>query len=346
MKKLLMIILLILAMAVPVSATDIAAPPLPEEAEELLSEGTNGFSQQLWEMVKTAVKKTQPQVAKSMKLCLSLLATGLLLSVLQSYQGSSKSAVELSGVIGVSCLMLGSTGSMISLGIETIENISHYGRLLLPVMTAALAAQGGITSSGALYAGTALFDSLLCSVVTSLLIPMAYVYLVLSIVNAATADDLIKKLRGFVKWALVWVLKCLLYVFTGYITLTGVITGTADQTAVKAAKLTISGMVPVVGGILSDASETILVSAALAKNTVGISGMLVILSLTILPFFTIGIHYLLLKVTAAISGAFSPKSVSTLMEDFTVVMGLVLAMTGAVCLLQLISAVCFLRGMG
>ena len=74
-------------------------------------------------------------------------------------------------------------------------------------------------------------------------------------------------------------MKIVLYAFTGYIGFTGVVSGTTDAMAMKAAKLTISGAVPVVGGILSDASEAVLVSAGIMKNAAGVYGILAVLAI-------------------------------------------------------------------
>ena len=155
-----------------------------------------------------------------------------------------------------------------------IDEISNYGKLLLPVMTAALAAQGGITGSAALYSGTVLFDSFLGQLIARFITPMIYLFLAIAAANSAVGEDILKKFRDFVKWLMTWCLKIVLYVFTGYMGITGVVSGTTDAAALKAAKLTISGVVPVVGGILSDASEAVLVSAGIVKNAVGIYGLL------------------------------------------------------------------------
>ena len=138
----------------------------------------------------------------------------------------------------------------------------------------------------------------------------------------------------------------MMYIFTGYITITGVVSGSADQAALKAAKLTISGAVPVVGGILSDASEAVLVSAGVVKNAVGVYGLLAIAAIAMGPFLRIGVQYLLLKMTAAVCGVFGNKRTTELVGDFASAMGLLLAMTGAVCLILLISMVCFMKGVG
>ena len=140
-------------------------------------------------------------------------------------------------------------------------------------------------------------------------------------------------------------LKTVLYIFTGYISITGVISGTVDASALKATKLTISGIVPVIGKVLADTSETILVSAGIMKNAAGVYGVLAIIAVFIGPFLEIGIQYLLLKLTGAVCNIFGNKQTVTLINNFSTGMGIILAMIGTVCVLLLISLVCFMKGM-
>ena len=153
-------------------------------------------------------------------------------------------------------------------------------------------------------------------------------------------------MRDTIKWATTWSLKTILYIYTGYIGITGVISGATDAAALKAAKLTISSVVPVVGGILSDASEAVLVSAGTVKNAVGIYGLFAVLAIWIGPFLQIGSHYLLLKATGAICSVFGSKSGTVLVHDFCSALGLLLAMTGTISLMLLISLVCYFKGVG
>lgn len=345
MKKWVLVILLLLMTAAPVSAEEITAPPAPDSAQELMPAETGSFGEDLWFVFKSAIGKLQPDIAQAAGTCLSAMAAVMLTSLLDSFPGMTKSATELAVSIAVGCLMLGSTNALIGEAANTIRELSDYGKLLLPVMTAAMAAQGGMTASTALYTGTAVFDAVLSALIASVMIPMVYIFLALSTANSALGQDLLKKLRDFAKWLVTWSLKIILYVFTGYMTVTNVISGTADQAAIKAAKLTISGAVPVVGGILSDASEAILVSAGVVKNAAGIYGLIAVFSIAIGPFLRIGVHYLLLKLTSAVCGVFAGKRTTELLADYSAAMGLLLAMTGTSCLLLLISTVCFLKGM-
>lgn len=326
--------------------TSLTAPQLSGEADKLMPRNTDSFGDALFQLARNALNGLRPDIQEALRLCLGILAVVLLISLLKLLPGSAEKTVDFAGALGISALLLGSSNTMVHLCVDTIHEISQYGKLLLPVMTSALAAQGGVTTSAALYAGTALFNTVLTTVLTELLVPGVYIYLALSVANGAIGEEMLKKLTGFVKWLSVWILKMILYVFTGYIGITGVISGTTDAATLKAAKLTISGTVPVVGGILSDASEAVLVGARMVKNAAGVYGVLALLALFAGPFLQMGCHYLLIKMTGSVCAVFGAKRCTDLVGDFSTAMGLLLAMTGSVCLLQMISTVCFLRGVG
>lgn len=344
MRKPLILILLTAFLILPVSAMEFTAPQVPEIGEEAMPNAYDTFGEGLWYVIRTAIGKLQPSFASACGTCLSVIAVALLIGLVSGFSSGQKHTIKLVGTVMLGCLLLRQTDTFVHLSREVIGEMSNYGKLLLPVMATALAAQGGATGAASIYAGTLLFDTVLTSAISYLLIPFVYIYIALSIANAAFGNETLKELRKFVKWIMTWVLKIILYVFTGYIGITGIISGTTDAAAIKAAKLAISGVVPVVGGIISDASETILVSAGLMKNAVGIYGLLAIASVWISPFLTVGIQYLLLKFTAAVSTVIGGKDNAELVRDFVSSMGFLLAMTGAVCVMLLISVVCFMKG--
>lgn len=344
----LVVLMLTFALLLPMSAgaAELTAPRVPEAGAELMPRQTDSFGDGLWELVSAALGKLRPDLREAMKTGLSAVAAVMMVALLGSCSGSVKTLADLAGSVTVAGVLLLSTHSLIRLGMDTVRELSQYGKLLLPVMTAALAAQGGVTSSAALYVGTALFDSLLSSLIARVLAPMVYLFLALAAANSALGEEVLKRMRDGVKGFVSWSLKILLTVFTTYMSITGVVSGTTDAAALKATKVTISTVVPVVGGILSDASEAVLVSAGLARNSAGIYGILAILAVCLTPFLRIGVHYLVLKLTAALCAVFGSKSMTELIGDFSTAMGLLLAMTGSVCLLLLISTVCFLKGVG
>ena len=344
MRRIILLIFIAFMVATPVSAMEFTPPEAPDGAQVYMPEDNQTFSEGLWYVIKTAISKLQPSLTEASGVCLSLIAVTILVSILQGLTESASAAIKLAQTLAISMLLILPTNSLIALGAETVRQLSEYGKLLLPVLTAALAAQGGTTSSAALYAGTATFDAVLSSIISYVITPLLYIYLCLCIAGSMVSQSMLKNLRDFAKWAMTWCLKTLLYVFTGYLSITKVISGTVDASAIKATKLAISGAVPVVGGLISDASETILVSAGLMKGAVGSYGLLAAISIWIGPFLQIGCQYLLLKMTAAVCGVIGSKENTALISDFSGAMGMLLAMTGTVCLLLLVSTVCFMKG--
>lgn len=346
MTKFMLTLLLIFSLATPASALEITAPEVPKSGEEYMPEKTDSFGDGFFELLQSVLLHLHPDLAEASQVCLSVAAAVMIVSVLRTFSGSIKMAVDMAGTTAIAAVLLLNTNSMIRLGAETVAELSEYGKLLYPVMAAAMAAQGGVTASAALYTGTAIFDAVLSSLISNLMVPMVYLFLALAAANSAAGEDLLKKMRDLLKNAMSWCLKTVLTVFTTYMSITGVVSGTTDAAALKATKVTISSVVPVVGGILSDASEAVLVSAGALKNAAGIYGILAVLAVFLEPFLRIGSHYLILKATAAVCGIFGSKEMTGLIEDFSTAMGLLLAMTGSVCLLLLISTVCFMKGVG
>lgn len=346
MRKLIIIFILLPLMVLTANAAQLSPPTVPEGGDAVFPEDPSSFSDGLREILQDASLYIRPAIADCLDSCMKIIAVVLISSIFHSSNSATKKSVGLASTLSITVLLLTPSNNLIYLGAETITEITQYGKLLLPVMATAMAVQGAPSSSAALYAGTACVNAILSSIVSALLIPMVYIYLVLGAASNAIEQNLLKKTKDLVKWSLTWLLKILLYVFTGYMGITGVITGSVDAAAIKATKIAVSSVVPIVGGIISDASEAMLVSAGVLKNSAGVYGILAVISILIGPFIKIGIQYIALKITGALCSTFAMSQSTSIIQDFTTAMGLVLAMTGTVCLLQLISTVCFMRGVG
>lgn len=344
MKHFLPMLLLLFLLPTTASAMDITAPTVPSHAADQMPKEISSFGDSLSEQIQQAVFSLRPDIRSAVNVCLTLIAVVMAIAIVQNLLTSTKVTAELAGTVAVAGILVMNTNSMIHLGAATITELTEYGKLLYPVLTAALAAQGGITASAGLYAGTMAFIAILTSLLSKIILPLVYVFLALSIACSALSESFLVRTKTLVKQGISWCLKILLTVFTAYLSITGVVSGTTDAAALKAAKVTISAFVPVVGSILSDASESVLVSAAIAKNAAGIYGILAILAVFLEPFLRIGLHYGMLKVTASVCELLGPKSITKLVDDFSDAMGLILAMTGSVCLLLLISTICFMKG--
>ena len=347
MKRVLFFVFLVILLSLPVEAMDFSAPEPPAEAAQLLPREADSFGEGLWNVVSEAGGLISPSLSEAAECCLRLLGAVLLTALVgQLAPGVPKQALELVGVAAAAALLLEPSVSLVALGADAVAQLREYGKLLLGVLAAALAATGGVSTSTALYVGTAFFDALLGAAVAAVFLPMLWMLLALSIARAAVGDSILEKLKQLLRWLMEWALKLSLYLFTGYMAVTGVVSGSADAAAGKAARIAISGAVPVVGGILSDAADAVLLSASALGSGAGVWGILTVIALFCAPAVRLGCQYLMLKLTAAIGESLGGGRCAELIEDFAGAMGLLLALVSTQAVLLLISSLCFLKGVG
>ena len=254
MIRLLFGILFALSLSIPASASEIQAPEVPESAMDIMPENTDSFGNALVELLRKGILLIQPELDGALRTCSGILICALLYSILPILSEKLTEPMAMAWSVALGTVMLQRTGTMIGYAADALRQICDYGKLLCPVLTTALAAQGGLTTSAALYTGTIAFITLLSILVSRLLIPLVYLFLLFSVAGSAIGEGFFRNLADGVKHLLTWLLKTLLIVFTTYMSVTGVVSGTTDAAALKTAKVTLSSVVPVVGGILSDAS--------------------------------------------------------------------------------------------
>lgn len=348
MKQIMLCLLLLSFLGLPVRAgeEETLAKGLPDEAAETMEGIVPSEQTDFWSGVKAilgkALGKSQNTVQEGLKLCGTMLSIVLLCGLVQA-NAPKNMAITVAGALGICACLLSTFSSMVGLAERTVSNLTDYSACMLPVMASSLAMSGAPASASALYGGTVLFSQLWMQLISKILVPAVYFYVAMATAESAVGNDMLSELRQFIAWVISKCLRIVLYIFTAYMSLTGVISGSADALAVKATKAAISGMIPVVGNIVSDASESLLAGASVLKNAVGIFGMLAVLAIVLVPFLRVGIQYLLMKLTAALSGAVGCKPHVQLLKHLSTAMGMLLGMCGACGLMMLISCICFLK---
>ncbi len=320
---------------------------LPGEAEQIL-DGTDeevydhgsllrGI-ERLW---RTAKEGALSLVRDNVNGLVLLLGVVLLCGVIDDLRRAADSpgpdVVPMAGALVITMVSAGSLRSLIGMGLEALEQLDIFSKTLLPTLAAAVAASGGAVTAGTRQVGTVFFTSMLLSVIRSVFVPLAYFYIAISVADAMLPEQDLKRLQGGIGKLVTWGLTTLLLLFTAYLTLSGAVGTAADSTAVRLTRSAISTAVPVVGGIIADATESVLAGAGLIKSAVGVFGMLGVLAICLTPFLHLAVQYLLYKLTAILASTVGPKPLIELIDALGTAFGLVLGMVGACALLLLIS---------
>ncbi len=129
-----------------------------------------------------------------------------------------------------------------------------------------------------------------------------------------------RRISGFVKIiksASKWIMALIITVFTGINTVYGFTSPALDAVAAKTAKFAVGSLVPVVGGFLSDTLDTVTTSAAIMKNAVGVTGIILICIICVTPIIKIGIMQITLKLISAVAEPIADKRISDMLWDMS-----------------------------
>ena len=345
MKRIIIFCSLALLCTAPAFAAELSVPGLDrmwEEAEEYGVSQDASLDAGLFDLFGQTMGQVRELFRAGLATGAKLVAVVLLCSLAQSVKEGGESglqAVSVAGALAITALTMTDMAVMIGLGRDTLEKMEGFSSLLLPVMSVLTAASGGVTAAAVRQGATVLFSQLLITVMDRLLVPLVYAYVAVSCAHAAVGNPGLKKTAGLLKGAITFVLTALLLAFVGYLTASGAIAGSVDAAAIKAAKLAISRAIPVVGGILADASGSVLAGAGALRGTVGAAGLLVVLAICLTPFLRLALQYLLYKGAAALCATVAQPELAALIDDIGSAFGLVLGMTGAGALVLLVSLV-------
>ncbi len=270
-------------------------------------------------------------------LVLAALICGAAEGLAESAGKTAARYVPYCGVLAITTLATGDLRSLIGLGVRTVEELGTFSALLLPAMAASMAAGGLVSTASVWQVTTLLICDAFNSAAAKLLLPLTSCYIAAAAAGAALGEERLALLADGVKKLISGALTLGLAAFTAYLTVAGVLTGSADRTAVRAAKVALSGVVPVVGGVLGDAAEGVLAAAGTLRGTLGALGVFTILGACLLPLLRLGIQFLLYKAAAFAAGIAATKELGEFIDRIGEAFALVFAMTAACALVLLVA---------
>ena len=350
MKKWVVCWMVVLMMTAPSfgAESDFSVPGLDElweQAEEYGVKKTETLQTGLPDLLDRGLEQLEGLLKQGGGTVFKLMAVVLVCGLAENCrEGEDRTrTVEMAGALSITALTMADMRAMIGLGWETLGEMETFSKALLPVMAVLTAASGGPTSAALRQGATVLFSQLLLTAMDSLLIPLVYAFVAVHCVKAAAGLGGLAKLADLMKGTANMLLTGFLLAFVGYLTASGAIAGGVDASAVKAARMAITRVIPVVGGILADASESVLAGAAVLRGAVGAAGMLVVLTICLTPFLRLALQYLAYKLAAALCAMVAQPALSQLIDAIGSAFGMVLGMTGAGALILLVSIVSALK---
>ena len=274
-----------------------------------------------------------------------LLAVSMLSAVACSLcpEARTSSLIQASAAAAASLTLLSGIDSLTTQAVDTLSQLLDYSRAALPAVFTAAAATGAVVTASARYAAACLALDVLMTASRRVTLPLIYAFLAVSISGGVFPHPLLRMASRLLKKLATLVMTGLTTAFTFYLGLTGLVTGSADAVAVKTAKTVISGVLPVVGGILSDAASAVLSAASLIKNSAGSFALVAVCALCAGPFAALGVRMLLFRAAAAAAELAPGDRLPALLGDLSAAMGMLLGLVGSFALMLFFSILAAIR---
>lgn len=171
----------------------------------------------------------------------------------------------------------------IKIGVEAIDSMVQFMYALLPTLIALLTATGAL-SSAALFQPIVTFTvNMLSTFVKNIILPLIFFGAILNLINYISSKVQIYKLAGLIKQATVVLLGFVMTIFLGIMTIQGVAASSFDGVTARTAKYAVDNLIPIIGGFLSDAVDTIIGCSLLIKNAIGAFGLFFLFIIILFP---------------------------------------------------------------
>lgn len=292
-------------------------------------DGSYDYKSALKRLWSDIVIKAADRLKYELKYGLELTVIALLCSCAASFAQSSKIMpyINIVSCAAASIIIAGSFEGIINQASDALLMLSDYSKAVLPAIFASAAACGAVGSSAAKYAAVSIAIDIIMSAAQKFIIPMIYAYLAICIVRSIFDNPLLSAAARMSKWCATTLMTMMTLAFSSYISITGLISGSTDVLAVKTARTIISNSLPVVGGIISDASAVVLSAASVIKNSIGVFALISVCAMCAGPFIELSVKMLVFRAAAAacdmLPGGKLPGLINDVGNSFSMLLGLV-----------------------
>ena len=140
---------------------------------------------------------------------------------------------------------------------------------------------------------------MLSTFVKNIILPLIFFGAILNLINYISSKVQIYKLAGLIKQATVVLLGFVMTIFLGIMTIQGVAASSFDGVTARTAKYAVDNLIPIIGGFLSDAVDTIIGCSLLIKNAIGAFGLFFLFIIILFPLIKIVALILIYKLSSA-----------------------------------------------
>lgn len=257
----------------------------------------------IFNIITKLLGKLMPTVVKSFLPIVALVILSALVSALKD-SFESESFSEILNFILIICLsgsVFFAVRECFNLAKTFLDEIHLYMFTMMPIMASLSTASGNITSAAVNSAGIYVILNVVQIISSSVIFPILQICYSLSLAKSLTNTVNLEGVTSYIRSIMNWIFVFIMTVLVAVLLFQNILASSADTVVARTIKFTMSSFIPVIGGVISEASRTIMGSIGAVKSVTGIFGILVIVVTLFPPLITIALH----KFMLSLSGAFA-----------------------------------------
>lgn len=250
-----------------------------------------------------------------------------LINSVKSSLGSSSLTAVLNSVatLTVSIILIQPVCQTIEYSTTIIKLSADFMLIFIPVMAGIMLTMGQSLQAAGSYTMVMGAGTAVSQISNNILVPLLNTFLGISVVSGISQRVNLNGFCELINKVLKWVLTFTMSVFTAILTMQSIISSSADSAGVKATRFAISSFVPLVGGALSEAYQTVRGCMGMLKSGVGVFAILATGTIYLPAIISCLLWLAAINIAIALAGVFDMGDIIKLLKSVTTVINSLIA---------------------
>lgn len=268
--------------------------------KELVKGNISGSFKNVKDMVKESVFI---ELSENKKIMLELILVAIIAAIFTNFSHVfinsfvSETGFYLTYLL-IFSILLGSFYLLVSTSTTLLTTIIDLMKAFILSYSIAISISCGTTSATGLYELMLIVITIVEWVILKVIIPMANIYVIISLINNLSKEDRFSKMANLIKELASWALKTITAAVIGLNIIKNLILPAIDSVKTNALQKSIAALPG--GQAVTALSNVVIGSSVIIKNSIGAGGVIMLLLISIVPLIKIFIFLFVYRLTAAV----------------------------------------------
>ncbi|MBP3378948.1 MAG: hypothetical protein J6L96_09375 [Clostridia bacterium] len=298
------------------------------------------WTKRLLEEINSALGAMFPDLLPVFSAILILAAVQMLLPTLSSELADS---FMMLGRLTVAITVFRTTFGMLDIAERHLTGLCSIMNLLTPVMQALYLAEGSLTQMSVSTTAVMLAVTAIGYVNTRVMAPCTSILFTLSAVTTVCDEVKLGGLTSGIRQLIMRVWQIVTIMFSFMLGTQSIIARSADTLAAKTVKFAIGSFIPMAGGVMAEAYNTVREGLSFVKTTAGIGGIIMILLILLPGIIPLVVYKISIIILSSISGMLKLDGTTALLEEVKGIIEIITAIVLYTSLMLVFAMILFTR---